>query len=72
VSARRHKLEQVILQRAMQILLLVVQQEEARQFVVKSNIIAPILNFVNSSSSAVINSWYQILGDLCRHPEFME
>jgi len=55
----------------MQILLLVIQQEEARKFVVKSNIIAPILNFVNSSSSAVINSWYQILGHLCRHEEFM-
>ena len=56
----------------MQILLLVIQQEEARKFVVKSNIIAPILNFVNSSSSTVINSWYQILADLCRHEEFME
>lgn len=34
--------------------------------------IAPVLNFINSNSETVINSWYEILADLCRHPEFVD
>lgn len=71
IVAKTENLTEVSLFRALQLVMVLIKNEKSKEFLVKSNIIAPIMNLLNTSNAKVMSDWFDILTDLCQTQEFL-
>ena len=60
------------LQRSLQILVIMLQNKDATKFILDSNVVAPILNLINIGNLSVVNSWFDVLTNLCKLDDFLK
>ena len=61
----------VIISRAMHILHRLMENEQAKKFIIDSNVVAPIMNLIHSGAREIMHDWFDVFSKFLDIPEFL-